>query len=34
MTAESIKAETLSAIRRRDPVISAAVDALDLELLD
>jgi DNA polymerase-3 subunit gamma/tau len=34
MTAESMKAETLSAIRKRDPVLDAAVEALDLELLD
>ncbi len=34
MTAESIRDERLANIRSRDPVLDAAVDALDLELLD
>ncbi len=33
MTAESIKSETLIALRRRDPVLSAAIDELDLDLV-
>ncbi len=33
MTAESIKSETLLALRRRDPVLSAAIDELDLDLV-
>jgi len=33
MTAESIKSESLQALRRRDPVLSAAIDELDLDLL-
>jgi DNA polymerase III subunit gamma/tau len=34
MTAESIKSESLLALRKRDPVLGAAIDELDLELLD
>jgi DNA polymerase-3 subunit gamma/tau len=34
MTAEAVKGERLALLRRRDPVLDAAVDALDLELLD
>ncbi len=33
MTAESIKSETLIALRKRDPVLSAAIDELDLDLV-
>jgi len=33
MTAESIKSETLVALRKRDPVLSAAIDELDLDLV-
>jgi hypothetical protein len=33
MTAESIKSETLLALRKRDPVLSAAIDELDLDLV-
>jgi DNA polymerase-3 subunit gamma/tau len=34
MSAEAVKGERLAMLRRRDPVLDAAVDALDLELLD
>jgi len=34
MTAESIRSETLQALRKRDPVLSAAIDELDLDLVD
>ncbi|MFL5575833.1 MAG: DNA polymerase III subunit gamma/tau [Gemmatimonadaceae bacterium] len=34
LTSESVKAERLALLRKKDPVLSAAVDALDLELLD
>ncbi len=33
MTAESIKSESLLALRRRDPVLAAAIDELDLDLI-
>ncbi len=33
MTAESIKSETLQALRKRDPVLAAAIDELDLDLI-
>ena len=34
LTAESVRSERLAMLRRRDPTLDAAVDALDLELLD
>jgi len=34
LTAEAVKAEHVASLRRRDPVLGAAIDALDLELLD
>ena len=34
ITDEMIKAERLSALRKRDPVLGAAIDALDLDPLD
>ena len=34
LTEESLRAERLALIRKRDPALDAAVDALDLELLD
>jgi len=34
LTAESVKAERLSSLRRRDPALDAAVRELDLELMD
>ncbi|MBK6458149.1 MAG: hypothetical protein IPF87_19015 [Gemmatimonadetes bacterium] len=34
MTAESIKSETLVALRKRDPVLAAAIDELDLDLIN
>jgi len=34
LTEQAIKAERLAALRKRDPALDAAVDALDLELLD
>ncbi len=33
MTAESVKSDTLASLRKKSPVIAAAIDALDLELL-
>ena len=34
MTVESVKSDTLALLRKRDPVLAAAIDALDLELTD
>jgi DNA polymerase-3 subunit gamma/tau len=34
MTPSSIRSETLASLRKRDPVLNAAIDELDLELLD
>jgi len=34
MTDEQIKAERVEKMREKDPVLGAAIDALDLELLD
>jgi DNA polymerase-3 subunit gamma/tau len=34
MTVESIRSETLAALRKRDPVLNAAIDALDLDLIN
>jgi DNA polymerase-3 subunit gamma/tau len=34
MTAESVKADTLASLRKRDPVIATAIDSLDLDLLE
>ncbi len=34
MTPSSIRSETVAALRKRDPVLNAAIDELDLELLD
>jgi hypothetical protein len=34
LTEEAIKAERLDALRKKDPVLDAAVRELDLELLD
>ena len=34
MTDEMVRSERLSAMRRRDPVLGAAIDALDLDLAD
>jgi len=34
ITAESVRAERLASLRKKDPVLDAAVDTLDLELLD
>jgi hypothetical protein len=33
MTVESVRSETLAALRKRDAVLNAAIDALDLDLL-
>lgn len=33
MTAESVKSDTLAALRKKSPIIAAAIDALDLDLL-
>jgi hypothetical protein len=34
LTAESARADQVRALRRHDPVLGAAIDALDLELID
>jgi hypothetical protein len=34
LTNEMVRSERLSALRRRDPVLGAAIDALDLDLAD
>jgi hypothetical protein len=34
LTAEGIRAERLASLARRDPVLGAAIAALDLDLLD
>jgi len=34
MTVETVRSETLAALRKRDPVLGAAIDALDLDLVD
>jgi hypothetical protein len=34
MTAESVKADTLASLRKRDPVLAAAIESLDLDLVD
>jgi DNA polymerase-3 subunit gamma/tau len=34
LSAEALRAEKIAALRARDPVLSAAIDELDLELLD
>jgi hypothetical protein len=34
MTAETVRSETLAALRKRDPVLNAAIDALDLDLVN
>jgi DNA polymerase-3 subunit gamma/tau len=34
MTPSSIRSETVASLRKRDPVLNAAIDELDLELLD
>jgi hypothetical protein len=34
LTTEAVRAERLAALRARDPVLDAAIEALDLELLD
>jgi hypothetical protein len=34
LTDEMVRSERLTALRRRDPVLGAAIDALDLDLAD
>jgi hypothetical protein len=34
LTDEMVRTERLTALRRRDPVLGAAIDALDLDLAD
>lgn len=34
MTVETVRSETLAALRKRDPVLNAAIDSLDLDLVD
>jgi hypothetical protein len=34
MTAEMVRSDTLAALRKRDPLLNAAIDSLDLDLVD
>jgi hypothetical protein len=34
VTAESVKTDRTSTLRRKDPTLNAAIDALDLDLVD
>jgi hypothetical protein len=34
VTEEEIRTQRMASLRKRDPVLGAAIDALDLELLD
>jgi hypothetical protein len=34
LTDEMIRAERIAALKKRDPILSAAIDALDLEVAD
>jgi len=34
MTPSSIRSDTMASLRKRDPVLNAAIEELDLELLD
>jgi len=34
MSEETVRGERVASLRKRDPVLGAAIDALDLELLD
>jgi hypothetical protein len=34
LTDQMVRSERLSTLRRRDPVLDAAIDALDLDLID
>ena len=34
LTTENVRAERITALSRRDPVLGAAIDALDLDLVD
>ena len=34
MTVETVRSETLAALRRRDPLLNAAIESLDLDLVD
>jgi hypothetical protein len=34
MTVETVRSETLAALRKRDAVLNAAIEALDLDLVD
>jgi hypothetical protein len=34
VTHESVRSERISALRKKDPTLGAAIDALDLELMD
>jgi hypothetical protein len=33
MTAESVKSDTLQSLRKRSPLLAAAIDELDLDLV-
>jgi hypothetical protein len=34
LTVESVRSDTLAALRKRDPLLDAAIEALDLDLTD
>jgi hypothetical protein len=34
MTVDSVRSETLASLRKRDPILNAAIDALDLDLIN
>ena len=34
LTSEGVKAQRLAALRKKDPLLGAAIDALDLDLVD
>ncbi len=34
MTAEAVKADAVATLRKKDAVLGAAIDALDLELIE
>jgi hypothetical protein len=34
MTAQMVRSDTLASLRKRDPLLNAAIDSLDLDLID
>ena len=34
MTVQMVRSDTLASLRKRDPVLNAAIDSLDLDLVD